>query len=152
MLRTAQIGETIGPEHVIEERVCDCCSTSATNTSDGPVVAYRDRDGGELRDPWLVRRTEGGWSAPRAVHRDGWQIAGCPVNGPTVVANGRDVVTAWYTYAVQRATVRVAFSSDGGATFAPPIEVDGPTGARAPIGRVDVVIDRPGRPCCASIA
>lgn len=144
MLRTAQIGETIGPENVIEERVCDCCSTSATITSDGPVVAYRDRDGGELRDPWLVRRTERGWSAPSAVHRDGWKIAGCPVNGPTVVANGRDVVTAWYTYAAQRATVRVAFSSDGGASFASPIEVDGPAGARAPIGRVDVVIDRSG--------
>ncbi len=144
MLRTAQIGETIGPENVLEERVWDCCSTSATITSDGPVVAYRDRDGRELRDPYVVRRTERGWSAPSAVHHDGWRIAGCPVNGPTVVANGDEVVTAWYTYAAQRATVRIAFSSDGGASFASPIEIDGPAGARAPIGRVDVVIDRPG--------
>jgi hypothetical protein len=47
-------------------------------------------------------------------------------------------------YASERATVRVAFSSDGGATFASPIEVDGPSGARIPIGRIDLVIERPG--------
>lgn len=144
MLRAARIGATIGPEEVIEDRVCDCCSTAATLTADGPIVVYRDRDDGELRDPWIVRRTAGTWSPPSAVHRDGWQIAGCPVNGPTVVAHGREVVVAWYTYADQRAAVRVAFSSDGGATFADPIEVDGTAGARAPIGRVDVVLDRSG--------
>ena len=144
MLRAAKIGEAIGPDEVIEERVCDCCSTSATVTENGPVVVYRDRDDGELRDPWIVRRTGAGWSAPSPVHRDRWQIAGCPVNGPTVVATGQELVTAWYTYSDQRATVRIAFSGDHGATFGPPIEVDGPQGARAPVGRVDVVIDRPG--------
>jgi thiol-disulfide isomerase/thioredoxin len=144
MLRAARVNQNIGPEQVIDDRVCDCCSTSAAMTTVGPAVVYRDRDGGELRDPWLVRRTASGWSAPTAVHRDRWTIAGCPVNGPAVVARGREVVVAWYTYESQRATVRVAFSSDDGATFASPIEVDGPAGARTPIGRVDLVIERPG--------
>lgn len=144
MLRASRITETIGAEQVIEDRVCDCCSTSAATTQAGPIVAYRDRDAGELRDPWIVRRTKEGWSSPSAVHRDRWQIAGCPVNGPMIVANGLDVVTAWYTLADQRATVRVSFSRDGGATFAAPIEVDAPAGARAPVGRVDVVIDQAG--------
>lgn len=144
MLRASRITETMGTEQVIEDRVCDCCSTSAAITDDGPIVAYRDRDGQELRDPWIVRRTKEGWSSPSAVNIDRWQISGCPVNGPAVVANGRDVVTAWYTFAEHRASIRVAFSSDGGATFAAPIEVDGPAGARAPVGRVDVVIDQSG--------
>jgi thiol-disulfide isomerase/thioredoxin len=86
------------------------------------------------------------------VHADGWKIAGCPVNGPMLAASGREVVAAWYTYAGQRPGVRVAFSGDAGATFDRPIELDAPRGARVPIGRVDVVIDRPGEALVSWIA
>ncbi len=143
MLRAVSIGEAIGPEQVVDNRVCDCCSTSAAMTDGGPAVAFRDRSEDELRDPWIVRRVGSAWSPSRAVHADGWNIAGCPVNGPMIVAAGREVVVAWYTLADKRPTVRVAFSGDAGATFDQPIEVDG-ANKRAPIGRVDVVIDRPG--------
>ena len=51
MLRASRIDQIIGPEQIIEERVCDCCSTSAARTASVPVVAHRDRDRGELRDP-----------------------------------------------------------------------------------------------------
>jgi hypothetical protein len=144
MLRAARVGETIGDEHVVDDRVCDCCSTAAVVTADGPVVAYRDRSADELRDPFASRRSAGAWSAPRAIHADGWKITGCPVNGPALAASGREVVAAWYTHAAQRPAVHVAFSADAGATFDPPIEIDAPRGARIPIGRVDVVLDRPG--------
>jgi peroxiredoxin len=40
--------------------------------------------------------------------------------------------------------VRLAFSDDAGATFGAPLEVDGPAGGRAPLGRVDVVLDEDG--------
>lgn len=144
MLRAASIGETIGTEQVVDDRVCDCCSTAAAMTADGPAVAFRDRSPGEVRDPGIARRTTGRWSPPHAVHADGWNIPGCPVNGPAIAAVGREVAVAWYTLAAQRPTVRIAFSADAGATFERPIEVDAPRGARSPIGRVDVVIDRPG--------
>lgn len=152
MLRAARVGETLGDEHVVDDRVCDCCSTAAALTADGPAIVYRDRSGDELRDPFLSRRTAGTWSAPRAVHADGWKMAGCPVNGPALAASGRDLVVAWYTYAGDRAAVHAAFSADAGATFDRPIEIDAPRGARSPIGRVDVVLDRPGEALVSWIA
>jgi hypothetical protein len=142
MLRAARIdGEKIGDEQIVDERVCDCCSTAAANTSSGPVVVFRDRSSDEVRDPWIARLADGNWSTSRAVNVDGWTIAGCPVNGPAIAARGRDVAVAWYTLANQRPTVRLAFSGDAGATFEPAIEIDVPLGARAPIGRVDVALD-----------
>ena len=143
-LRSARVGETIGDERVIDDRVCDCCSTAAVATSEGPVVAYRDRTADELRDPWVGKRVAGTWSAPRPAHVDGWRITGCPVNGPAIAAAGRDLAVAWYTAAEQQPRVRIAFSSDAGGTFEQPIEVDAPDATRSPIGRVDVVLDRPG--------
>ena len=37
-------------EMVVSSRVCDCCSTSAAQTSDGVIVAYRNRSKEEVRD------------------------------------------------------------------------------------------------------
>jgi thiol-disulfide isomerase/thioredoxin len=141
-LRGARIREAIGEEELLDDRVCDCCSTSAVATASGPVVVYRDRSEDELRDPAIARRTDSTWQPPRAVHHDRWQITGCPVNGPVSAAIGRDLAVGWYTYADQRPTVRVAFSQDAGATFADPIVIDESVGARAPVGRVDTVLVR----------
>lgn len=143
-LRTALVtDEVTGPE-LLDDRVCDCCATDAAWTSRGPVVVYRDRDADEVRDVAVVRRVDGRWTAPATVHRDSWRIAGCPVNGPAVAAAGDRVVVAWFTAGGDRPTVEVAFSHDAGATFAAPIEVDGPVGRRAPVGRVDVAIAAEG--------
>lgn len=139
-LRATTIASGPSDESVIDDRVCDCCSTAAAMTDEGPVVVYRDRSEDEMRDPWIARRVGGAWTA-HVVHRDGWRISGCPVNGPAVAARGRDVVVAWFTYADAIARVRLAFSHDAGASFAPPIDVDVPRGTRAPVGRVDVVLD-----------
>lgn len=143
-LRTARIGRSVQQGERIDGRVCDCCGTSAAMTAEGPVVVYRNRDENEVRDIFILRRTRKGWSEPRAVHADGWRVPGCPVNGPTVVASGRKVAVAWYTYAEDRPRVRLAFSEDAGARFGPPVEVDGPVGSRVPLGRVDVVLEDDG--------
>ncbi len=125
----------------LDGRVCDCCQTDAAATARGPLVVYRDRsDGGEVRDIQARYRTAAGWSAPVAVGRDGWQIAGCPVNGPAVAADGERVAVAWFTGAPPGARVRLAFSRDGGASFGTPVEVD----ADAPLGRVDLVAGEAG--------
>ena len=92
----------------------------------------------------LVRRTAGGWSQPVSVHADGWRVLGCPVNGPAVAARGRRVAVAWYTYAGEKPSVRLAFSEDAGATFQPPLEVDAPRSGRVPLGRVDVALGEEG--------
>jgi thiol-disulfide isomerase/thioredoxin len=139
-LRSALAGRAIGEEALLDARVCDCCGTAAAVASDGLVVAYRDRSEDEVRDISVVRRAAGAWSEPRPLAADGWTIAGCPVNGPALAADGRRAVVAWYTYAGERHAVRLAFSSDGGASFGPPVEVDWPHERRQPVGRVDVTV------------
>jgi hypothetical protein len=120
----------LGPDVLLDARICDCCQTSAAVTSEGPVVVYRDRSPEEVHDISVVRHVNGEWTAPAPVHEDGWVIPACPVNGPMVSADGRRVAVAWFTAAHDRPKVRVAFSSDAGAAFDPPIRVDdgSPTG------------------------
>lgn len=129
----AGLGSDAGAE--IDARVCDCCQTDAALTDEGPIVVYRDRSAGEIRDIGVVRLTAAGWTAPQLVHADGWHMTGCPVNGPAIDARGHEVAVAWFT-APDQPRVRLAFSSDGGRSFSQPIEV----AAGAVAGRVDVVL------------
>ncbi|HEU4388167.1 MAG TPA: sialidase family protein [Blastocatellia bacterium] len=119
---------------VLDPRVCDCCQTSAAPTSEGPIVVYRDRSEREIRDISIIRFNNGRWTEPRTLSADGWEIQGCPVNGPSVSADGRQVAVAWFTAAKQTPRVNLVFSSDAGATFGQPIQVD----EGNPMGRVDV--------------
>jgi hypothetical protein len=121
-------------ETVLDDRVCECCPTAAAVTSDGPIVAFRDRSPDEIRDIYVSRLVDGRWSEPAAVHRDNWQINACPVNGPALSASGRDVAIAWFTVTENQGHVFVAFSSDAGHTFAAPVRVDDVSA----VGRVDV--------------
>lgn len=137
-LRYAAIdaGGKIADEAQLDERVCECCQTAATLSSDGVVAVYRDRSQNEVRDIYSVRQTNGSWGTPRAVYADNWEINGCPVNGPAVAASDRNVAVAWFTGAGGKPTVKVAFSADAGATFGNPIQVDdGET-----LGRVDLLL------------
>ena len=136
-LRTAVVGESIGAEAVIDDRVCDCCGTALATAPTGAIAVYRDRSADEVRDISIaVHRAA--WSAPRTLHDDRWQIAGCPVNGPAIATRGNVVAIAWYTGAGSTPRVRAALSRDGGATFTTPIEIDAPRGDRQPIGRVGI--------------
>jgi hypothetical protein len=121
-------------ESPIDSRVCDCCPTTVAVTADGPIVAYRNRTEDEVRDIFISRFETGKWSAPAAVHNDGWKIAACPVNGPTLSANGREVAIAWFTAKDDQPRAWVAFSSDAGRTFSAPLRLDD----SGTLGRVDV--------------
>jgi len=120
----------------IDNRVCECCPTSAVRTAEGILVAYRNRSENEIRNIGLARYDGDGWSAPYVLHDDGWQIDGCPVNGPALTADSNRVVAAWFTAPNGQPRVQVAFSDDNGGQFGAPLVVDddGPT------GRVDVVL------------
>ncbi|MGZ7030687.1 MAG: hypothetical protein ACXVIJ_01835, partial [Thermoanaerobaculia bacterium] len=126
----------IANDRLLDPRVCDCCQTSIAMTSNGPIVVYRDRSAEEIRDISVVRRTGDEWTKPKTLHRDGWHISGCPVNGPRTDAAGLNVVAAWYSAANREQRVEVAFSRDGGATFEEPVRVGGSRAA----GHVDVVM------------
>ena len=124
-------------ETLLDARVCECCQTSAAVTSEGTLVVYRDRSDKEIRDIYYTRLTASGrWTEPRPVHADGWQLDGCPINGPSVAARGRRAAVAWFTMAGGSPHLRVAFSKDAGASFGAPIEA----GDGDPLGRVDVLL------------
>ena len=55
--------------------------------------------------------------------KDGWKIAGCPVNGPALAANGGELALAWFTAPGDRPRMVVARSADGGATWSVPVTV-----------------------------
>jgi hypothetical protein len=146
-VRAAHVTGTgaLAAEALLDPRSCDCCQTAAARTARGMVVVYRDRSPGEIRDIAIVRQEGGRWTPPALVHADGWEIAGCPVNGPAVVAHGDTVVVAWFTAARDTARVLLATSADGGATFGAPVRLDG----GMPIGRVALALDPIGHPLVA---
>lgn len=121
----------------IDARTCDCCQTDAAGTAEGGLLVYRDRSDDEIRDIYATRFDGKAWSTPVRVHADNWKMPACPVNGPAVAVRGNDAVVAWYTAPGDTPVVRLARSTDGGATFAAPVAVD--RGA-AVIGRVAVAV------------
>jgi hypothetical protein len=131
---------SVGREDAVDLRTCDCCQVAATVTPSGAVIAYRDRTEAEIRDIAVARLVDGKWTTPTIVHEDGWHIEACPVNGPALASRGDTVAIAWFTGAQDTARVRVAFSTDGGQRFAPPVRVDGGT----PAGRVGIALDDNG--------
>jgi hypothetical protein len=140
-LRAGMVSLSAGaaPDVQLDPRTCDCCQNAVALTAEGPLVVYRDRTADEIRDIYSVRWSGGRWSEPRAVHADGWRIAACPVNGPSVMADGRRVAVAWFTAADSLPRVRLAFSDDAGEHWSAPIRVDSTgTAGRVAAGRVDV--------------
>ncbi len=134
-LRTTAINKSnIAPSVLLDARVCECCGTSAAMTDNGPVIVYRSRSDDEIRDIYIVRQVGDSWTKPKAIHNDGWQIAACPVNGPSIAANGKQVAVTWFSMANNQQTVKVIFSYDAGATFGKPVIVDN----TQPVGRVDI--------------
>jgi hypothetical protein len=132
-LRTAMITDSIGPSTQLDDRTCECCPTALAIVPKGVLAAYRDRDANERRDISVVRLDAGQWATPKDLHRDDWEISGCPVNGPALDAVGERVVVAWYTGG-EPAGVFAATSTDGGTTFGPPRAL----GTDDAIGRVAV--------------
>jgi len=134
-------------DEAVDLRVCDCCPTSATVTSEGPVVVYRDRSDTEVRDISIARLENGRWTAGTSVNRDNWQIQACPVNGPAISARGKQVAVAWFTGVNDKPRAFAAFSADGGRTFGAPVRLD----EEMSLGRVDIELLPDGSAAAAYI-
>lgn len=123
-------------EWELDNRVCDCCQTSAALTANGPIVVYRDRSEDEIRDISIVRLVNGEWTQPIPIFSDHWKISGCPVNGPRADAQGNNLAIAWFSSPDKIGRVQVIFSNDGGATFNAPVKMN----ESETIGRVDLIM------------
>ncbi len=124
------------PEVELDGMTCDCCPTAAVSGPHGVTVVYRDRSAEEIRDILAMSFDGDAWSAPVPVAEDGWLMPACPVNGPALAARGDRMVAAWFTAAGELPRIRAAFSSDGGRSWSPPVDVAGGT----VLGRVAVVM------------
>jgi hypothetical protein len=126
-LRTATLASDGGlsDETVLDDSVCDCCQTDVAIAQSGPVAIYRNRTEDEIRDIYVARQLDGTWQPGIAVSTDGWEISGCPVNGPVIEANGKLVVAAWFTAANNEPAVKVAVSKNSGKSFSVPLNVAG---------------------------
>lgn len=129
-------------EWEVDSSVCDCCQTAAVRSGNRIVAVYRNRTEGEIRDTYTASydldRNE--WSEPRALSREGWEIAGCPVNGPQVAAHGDVVIAAWFTAVNEQPRSYVAVSLDGGRSFGEPQQLDNSSS----MGRVGIAFDPEG--------
>ena len=126
-------------ESELDSATCDCCQTSIAVTNKGPVVVYRDRSDKEVRDIYITRKINGIWGVPTPIHNDGWEINGCPVNGPKVASNSNNLAISWFTVSNEKPTVNLSFSKSNGASFGTPIKINDVDA----IGRVDVAFLNP---------
>ncbi len=141
--RTISAEGELGPEVTLDARVCSCCGTGlaalapgAGQPAAGLIALYRDRSADEVRDISWVRFDGAGAGAPQSVRDDGWQLPGCPVNGPRVAAAAGQLAAAWYTGAGGGAgRVLAARFDPGSGAFGPATAVDD----GAPEGRVDAL-------------
>jgi hypothetical protein len=127
-------------QHLIDDLICDCCQTDVAVAQSGPVVLYRDRTIDEIRDIFVSRNVGHEWTSGTALNDDGWQIAGCPVNGPAIAARDDSVAAAWFSVPGQKPAVQVRFSSDGGAGFDESIRL----ASAGTLGHVDIVMLQDG--------
>jgi hypothetical protein len=126
---------SVGAEATLDSRVCECCQTSIAAIPNGLLAVYRDRSAKEVRDISITRYTNGRWSAPEPLSHDNWEVEACPVNGPAISSNGRNVAVVWFTAPNDKAQVNMVLSTDAGKTFTKPVRIDGGTTS----GRLDVV-------------
>ncbi len=117
---------SVTDEHEIDSAVCECCQTSLTRVNENMVVVYRNRTEHEIRDIYysMYNLDTGEWNPPQSLADDGWEIGGCPVNGPQISANGNSVVAVWFTGAEDQSRSFMAQSVDGGLTFGEAEQID----------------------------
>ena len=135
-LRAASIDVdgSLSDEQLLDDLICDCCRTDMAIASTGRVAVYRNRTEKEIRDIYVARRIEGAWQAGVPLSDDGWEIAGCPVNGPAIAAQGDLVAIAWFTAADDKPKVQARISTNSGESFGEPILISD----SKPKGQVDI--------------
>jgi hypothetical protein len=128
-------------ESQVAANVCFCCKTSVTTApaaagagDSGPhgvvYVAWRHIYPVNLRDMAVASSTDGGrtFSQPVRVSEDGWQLEGCPEDGPSIAVGPDGTLhIAWPTISgkgASRKGIFYSYSTDGGRTFAPRSRVD----------------------------
>ncbi len=112
-------------ERLASTNVCFCCKTAIAQTSAHTFIAFRDIYGDNMRDISVVHVGNAEITRSR-VSEDGWQIAGCPEDGPALVASTRGLDIVWPTAVSADALQRGVFTSSASLTgpFSPRTRLD----------------------------
>lgn len=138
-------------EHKLAAGTCYCCKTAlVTGRDDALYAAWRHVYPGNLRDiAFSVSRDRGRtFSAPVRVSEDGWEIHGCPDDGPAMTVDTRGVVHVIWPSVIGGGTADpqgalfYASTSDG-RTFTPRVRI--PTLGSPKPGHPQIVADGRGR-------
>ena len=132
---------TLTKQLELDKLVCECCQTDIAKTDKGMLAVYRNRSEDETRDIYITRSTNQQWSKGYPINQDGWQISGCPVNGPKIVTNNNEVMVVWFTVASEEPVIRFTKSEDYGESF--DLLIDIAAGGNV-LGHVDTAIDDNG--------
>jgi hypothetical protein len=124
MSRTVHVDGSMSEVSLLDPDMCTCCSTVLVRTASGLLAAYRGHTPENIRDISLIQNTAGAWAQPRIIHPDHWHIQACPVNGPHLDTDGKRTALIWFSAPQEQPSVKLAFSEDGGATFASPLRID----------------------------
>jgi hypothetical protein len=117
-------GLTFSSDRRILGDVCECCRSAIQFDAAGRLyLAYRTvpSEGPMLRDILVARSEDAGKRfAVAAVSRDGWEIDGCPVAGPSLsVDSAGRVIVVWFSAGGDRPGLYYAKSIDAGRAFTP---------------------------------
>lgn len=123
-------GQTFLPSVLVDDMSCECCRASLAEGPDNTIyLAWRDQvpqaDGGDpVRNMVLSRSQDKGetWSEAVPIHDDAWRFGQCPESGPVIAMDAEGTLhAAWFTGKEDGPGVYYAASTDGGATFSPPV-------------------------------
>ena len=125
--KSTDLGESFGRNIRVAETVCDCCRPPVAFGSEGEVfVSWRHIFPGSIRDMVVATSRDGGetFDPPVRVSEDNWEIKGCPHSGPSLLQVRDRLYIAWFTGGGDAEPgIRLSWSDDGGASFAPAVYV-----------------------------
>jgi len=138
-------------ERSVANGVCYCCKTAAATGADGRIfVAWRHVYPGNIRDIAFASSSDGGhtFSPPARVSEDGWQIAGCPDDGPAMAVDRNGVIHLVWPTVIGGATPEGALfyaTSRDGRTFSPRVRLQTlgsahPTHPQIAVARTGLVV------------
>jgi hypothetical protein len=116
-------------ERELTRGVCYCCKTALAAAGDGAIfAAWRHVYPGNIRDIAFTMSRDGGrsFAPPVRVSEDGWQLEGCPDDGPALAVDARRTVhIVWPTVTAAPEPHKAIFyaSTIDGRAFAPRVRV-----------------------------
>ena len=119
-------------EHLVATNVCFCCKTAIGQTAAGVWAAWRDVYPGNLRDISFTSLDDRADAQRVRVSQDGWQLDGCPEDGPAMAAaaDGR-IDLVWPTLVSNAPLSKGIFSASttDGRAFSTRVRIDSGTGS-----------------------